>query len=931
MPTTTYNLDENQSITYNSDESTFTYRTIWDGQGLTYGTFYNGFKAVFGNQEANWMTVDTVIIEGYTRMSILAVGRDSVPMTINKVKIGESVKRIEEDCFKHFSGDSITLIGTSKLEYIGQSAFQNTLITHFTIPQTVIHIGMHAFSGTKLESITFEDGMNLANPNSASGVGSFEATVISSVTIPNSFSLIPKGFFKNMPNLLKVTFAENSTCTHLHDGAFMKCSNLQVINIPNTLQELGNDCFNGCSRLESIIFPNTVTTIRDGCLQGCSALTSVTLPENDNYTVIFPNMFTGCTALRSIILPANVIKSKFSSFNNCTNLAEIVINHTGMFTDLVFDVNTPQLIHIFIPNTVAKLNAKDIPTFNTEYSWTDNQKVMFHDIADVAYNSNYYGWFGSPNDVYISKRWTSISADAFTGKDNLTQITFERGSLVESIGDNAFKGTSITVIDIIPTVTSIGSDAFIDSKLETAYITETFRTNSSLSYGSNQSFFGKNESVNIRDGDNYAYTNEYYIQDGSPTTLVLSSRWTSIGDSAFKDTGLTDLELQPFVEDIATNAFEDSALNILYIYEYTRGNLTNIFFNVPVKQSVGNKEVFVRDLTINKYTREYYQQDGSPVNMIFEDRWLEIDSFAFGETDLASITFNSTSKCVNIGQGAFYKTNLTSIIFPPSIKALQGGIFGLTNVSNIEFSEGTTGAIINGAWYTTYTNNETDLVITCPSTMTAPFSMNTKTKSLTVILPYVNSLGVDSPSVIPFGGRDVVNFILPLPNLAICFPADTPVETDQGNISIDKLNTSKHTIRGNKIIAVTQSRPLQKTIVCIKKNALGNNTPSTDTEISRNHKVLYNGKMTKAKELVDVCKDVAFIDYNGKPLYNILMEKPNVMSINNLLCETLSPKNILAKLYNIEDPSERSIQVSKLNEIIKGNNPKTYKQFYESM
>ena len=930
MPTTTYNLDDNQSITYNSDESTFTYSTISLDQELTYTTFGNGFKAVFGNNTDNWMTVDTVIIEGYTRMSILDWSRDSVPMTINKVKIGESVKRIENDCFKHFSGDSITFIGTTNLEYIGQAAFQNTRITHITLPQTVTHIGMIAFSGSKLESITFEDGMDLSNPYSSSVIGSFEGTVITSVTIPSSFSLIPKGFFKNMPNLLKVTFAENSTCTHLHTGAFMNCPNLQVINIPNTLQELGNDCFNGCSRLDSIIFPNTVTTIRDGCLQGCSALTSVTLPENDNYTVIYPNMFSGCTALRSIILPANVIKSKYNSFNYCTNLVEIVINFTGTFEDLIFGVDPAPFIHIFIPNTVAKINRRDIPTFNTEYSWSDNQKVMFHDIADVAYNSDYYGWFGSPNDLYISRRWTSISANAFESRVNLTQITFERGSLVESIGDNAFKGAGITVIDI-PTVTSIGSNAFIDSNLASVYITDTFRTSSSLLYGSNQSFFGKNDSVNIRDSDNYVYTNEYYIQDGSPTTLVLSSRWTSIGDSAFKDTGLTELEVQPFVEDIATNAFEGSALNMLSIYEYTRGNLTDIFFNDPAKQLVGNKQVYVRDVTVTAYLRIYYQQDGSPVNMIFDDKWLEIDRFAFSDTDLESITFNSTSKCIKIGQSAFSGSNLTSIIFPPSIKALGEGVFRLTNVSNIEFSEGTTGAIITGEWYTTYTNNETDLVITCPSTMTAPFSMNTNTKSLTVILPYVNSLDVDSPSVIPFGGRDVVNFILPLPNLAICFPADTPVETDQGNISIDKLNTSKHTIRGNKIIAVTQSRPLQKTIVCIKKNALGNNTPSTDTEISRNHKVLYNGKMTKAKELVDVCKDVAFIDYNGKPLYNILMEKPNVMSINNLLCETLSPKNILAKLYNIEDPSERSIQVSKLNEIIKGNNPKTYKQFYESM
>ena len=83
----------------------------------------------------------------------------------------------------------------------------------------------------------------------------------------------------------------------------------------------------------------------------------------------------------------------------------------------------------------------------------------------------------------------------------------------------------------------------------------------------------------------------------------------------------------------------------------------------------------------------------------------------------------------------------------------------------------------------------------------------------------------------------------------------------------------------------------------IKKNALAKNTPSQDTEISNHHTVCYQGNMIQACELVKICKGVEFIRYNGETLYNVLLDKHSVMTINNLVCETLHPENVMAKIY----------------------------------
>jgi hypothetical protein len=133
----------------------------------------------------------------------------------------------------------------------------------------------------------------------------------------------------------------------------------------------------------------------------------------------------------------------------------------------------------------------------------------------------------------------------------------------------------------------------------------------------------------------------------------------------------------------------------------------------------------------------------------------------------------------------------------------------------------------------------------------------------------------------------------------ICFPPKTPITTDQGIIFIDKIDPNIHSINQKKIIAITKTITLDNYLVCFEKNSLGSNIPSQKTIISKNHIIFYKNKMLKAYDFINKFNGVYKIKYDGVILYNVLMEDYNKMFVNNLLCETLNPQNIIVKLNNI--------------------------------
>lgn len=139
----------------------------------------------------------------------------------------------------------------------------------------------------------------------------------------------------------------------------------------------------------------------------------------------------------------------------------------------------------------------------------------------------------------------------------------------------------------------------------------------------------------------------------------------------------------------------------------------------------------------------------------------------------------------------------------------------------------------------------------------------------------------------------------PTPISNVCFLAKTPIATDQGIVAIEKIEPEIHSIRNQKIVAITKTITNDKYLVCFEKNSMGDNIPCEKTIVSKNHLMFNKGQMIKAKEFVGKYDNVYKIKYNGEILYNVLLEKYDKMVVNNLICETLHPNNMISKLYTL--------------------------------
>jgi surface protein len=152
-------------------------------------------------------------------------------------------------------------------------------------------------------------------------------------------------------------------------------------------------------------------------------------------------------------------------------------------------------------------------------------------------------------------------------------------------------------------------------------------------------------------------------------------------------------------------------------------------------------------------------------------------------------------------------------------------------------------------------------------------------------------------------------FTGPNNNQIICFPENTPITTDQGMVAIQELEKGSYTINGNKVLGVVSHKPKSSIdMVLFKKNALGNNIPSQDTLMTRNHKVYYNNIAKEAISFTTtafklnktILKGVPnnpkpkVMQYN-KEVYNVMLEDGHKMKVNNMLVETLHPSNKLYK------------------------------------
>ena len=216
--------------------------------------------------------------------------------TITSIVIPEGVTDVGYAAFffakmKHFTlPDSLTYVDTyafnlgygsaytlnkipSRIEWIGDSGFQNCQIENLDLPETLTHLGEKAFMGSTVESLT----------------------------LPGSITEYGKHVFYDCKNLSYVELPENMK--EIPMGIFWNCTSLKRIQLPSGLEKIGNASFYG-SGLNRITIPSSVKVIDDWAFAWLTNMQTIDIP--DTVEEIGYNAFVYCKGVKNIHIGSGV-------------------------------------------------------------------------------------------------------------------------------------------------------------------------------------------------------------------------------------------------------------------------------------------------------------------------------------------------------------------------------------------------------------------------------------------------------------------------------------------------------------------------------------------------------------------------------------------------------------------------------------------------
>ena len=222
--------------------------------------------------------------------------------------------------------------------------------------------------------------------------------------------------------------------------AFVNCTGLVSVEIPDTVTGIGDSAFSGCSGLVSVSIPDGVASIGHEAFFDCSALASVSIPAS--VASVGNDAFSGCFGLARVSA-APVWGNRFAS---ATNLAFSIPASVTSIPENAFS-DCPGLTSVTIPASVEAIavNAFSGCARLVRVSASPEWGTRFASATNLT--------FAIPAGV------ASIPANAFANCSGLTAI--EIPDSVTSIGDNAFSNCSgLTAITIPTGVTTIADSAF---------------------------------------------------------------------------------------------------------------------------------------------------------------------------------------------------------------------------------------------------------------------------------------------------------------------------------------------------------------------------------------------------------------------------------------------------------------------------------------
>ena len=220
--------------------------------------------------------------------------------------------------------------------------------------------------------------------------------------------------------------------TAIEAHAFENCTDMQEIELPNNLKQIGNGAFMG-SGLTSISLPETITSVADSLFLNCEELSTATLPNS--IKSIGKAAFYGCSSLIMDNLPAQL--NTISDFAFCKS---------G-----ITDMNVPESITSMGTRVFEGCSQLDSVYFAPNFALATLPDYTFFSCRRLK-------------GFTLSPLTTSIGTGAFQGCKSIQQLILENG--IKEIGSNAFyECTGLESIILPQTIERIKNNAFGDCKV----------------------------------------------------------------------------------------------------------------------------------------------------------------------------------------------------------------------------------------------------------------------------------------------------------------------------------------------------------------------------------------------------------------------------------------------------------------------------------
>jgi hypothetical protein len=235
------------------------------------------------------------------------------------------------------------IVLSDKIEYIGASCFySNRRITGIVIPKSTKFIGRQSFSGVEgtveldennpyfyLEDgvlysknrkeliapinhrgtkITIKEGIKEIRPYA------FYDAKYYTIQIPASIEKIGNYAFASCDNLKKIELPD--TLKELSKGLFLYTP-IENITLPKSLKIMKEYCLSS-TRLSSIEIPNSVENIEKNAFSNNEVLFSVSLPSS--LKIIKKETFSYCEKLKYVFLPSSLERIEENAFFACVDL-----------------------------------------------------------------------------------------------------------------------------------------------------------------------------------------------------------------------------------------------------------------------------------------------------------------------------------------------------------------------------------------------------------------------------------------------------------------------------------------------------------------------------------------------------------------------------------------------------------------------------------